>query len=235
MIPINENHEDIFLRWYEKRREQLIEECKKCSDGYIINQDNFAVKCDNCMVKLETEKRLKKGNVPGIYWENKSFDFLNDYPFISEYMKQLLKNKKSLVMFGNNGCGKTECGCFILRKCAKKNMSVFYISTLEINQILLYVKKRPWAEEWLTRNMNKSIVFIDDLGEVNNGSYTGNLTKETTVYYVKNRINNNMPVILASCCFKDMIVGLYGELFAGIVYGNQFIREDFFPKNWREE
>lgn len=239
----NRRREIILSLGYPADYDQVHYTCEKCSDsGYIDG-----VKMCSCLRELIIKGRIEESAM-GRLIEKQSFDNfeLSVYsydPKVQERMKMILamaKNyvrdfkvrRKSMLLIGKTGTGKTHISTAIARELIHQGYDVIYdsaqniISDFEADRFRNnYGKEESKSEKYL----NCTLLIIDDLGTEFQNAFT-----VSTLYNLLNaRQNNDLPTIISTNLSDEELKTVYADRIYSRIMGQGTIVLPFDGKDIR--
>ncbi len=134
---------------------------------------------------------------------------------------KFIKDKRSLIFYGKNGCGKSHLATAICHEALKKGYSVFSITMEELvmNLYAAILQGPTQVERQIKKFVKPDVLYIDEMG-------MENIPQETwgKLYRIINlRYKNQMSLVLTS----NRAFGRWGELFLSKTSSvNDTVRED---------
>ena len=181
-------------------------ECDKCRDlGYVFvktKEKSEAAKPCECLQKRRTSQILEKCGLSESFkkktfatYSCKSQNQVRAKHKALIYCDQFEKERKSIILSGKSGAGKTHLGIAIMLKLVNQNENCKYI---EYHDMMISLKQSVMDDinhmRELEKLLNPKVLFIDDF-------LKGNITP-TDLNYIYRIINTryitNKPVIIST-------------------------------------
>ncbi len=220
---------------YLSKKENLYNNLK--NKGYDINFLQNPYNCKICKDTGKTESGfctcyyqklseqilqtsgLKSSNLPDL--QKISYDFLKDKKavdirkklinILEDFVKKCNETgKKSLVISGNVGVGKTHLLYGVVKESLKNNKFVVYTTAFNLNKDFLayHCAKLEEKEEILANYLNCDILCIDDLGTEN---ILKNVTCEYLFLILNERLTRGKSTIITTNLTLTQILEVYDE------------------------
>lgn len=162
--------------------------CSKCKDrlGWTVEEDGhrYWVHCE-CRERKILEAKFRKAHIPYEYWNIRlpisdtveTFahrDVINEEVYqidINKFLKQYIRTlphqistRKNLLLFGNNGSGKSMVSMIISTEAIKMGYSCLYTTMKHfLNQRFNY--RDPDAAKFVDDAREVDVLVIDDMGK----------------------------------------------------------------------
>ena len=204
--------------------------CKVCSDtGYVGSS--------LCKCVLKRAKELSFAELSAAMpiaksgFENFSLDYYNGenkklmekvFEFSKDYAKNLNKNSKSLLFFGETGLGKTHLTLAIASAALEKGLGVVYSPIQNLIQKLekehfSYNSDTPILDDVLECDL----LILDDLGTEFSTAYS-----QATIYNIINsRILSSKPTIISTNLDVEELAAKYHNRVASRIIGSYEIKK----------
>lgn len=193
--------------------------CPDCCDtGYTDG-----AKC-HCLIEKENRLLYAQSGIRKVL-ERENFDTLDESvysepehmakvvmytkKYVSEFGKGTTKN--NLVFTGNTGVGKTFlCNC-IARELMDKNLSVIYLSAIELFDVMAKIRVQHsddvMLNEMYERIFDCDLLVIDDLGS----ELTNSLANSNLFFLLNSRILSEKATIISTNLSIDAMRDIYTE------------------------
>ena len=147
------------------------------------------------------------------------------FDYCKKYAEKFHRNKKSLLMLGYSGLGKTHLSCAIADVCVKNGFVVMYASSQSLFEQI--ERNRHNAEDIVSDIISCDLFILDDLGT----EYLTPYGQSVLYNIINTRIINNTPCIFTSNLTEDRdILRKYGEKITSRLLGScdvlEFAGED---------
>lgn len=152
------------------------------------------------------------------------------YSFCRQYAQGFHKNRKSVLMLGYSGLGKTHLSCSIADVCVKNGFVVMYASSQSLFEQI--ERNRHNVQDMLNDILGCDLFILDDLGT----EYLTPYGQSILYNIINTRLINNNPCIFTSNLVDDKdILRKYGEKITSRLLGGyhtlEFVGEDLRLKN----
>lgn len=181
----------VYWNEYDLKKLKMLEEERK-----LELMQEFAQKVD----KIIKNSKMSKRNL-NYKFENFEVNSNNKkvYQSLKEYSEKLvnLKERKGLILVGNNGVGKTHLACSIANELIKNGIPIIYGTLINLLAELKnsYDSDNNISEREIIKLYEKvNLLIIDDLGKENPSEW--GLEKLFTI--INSRYENNLPVIITT-------------------------------------
>lgn len=179
--------------------------CEKCKDREWVVVDlegeQFAIECE-CKALRQFERSLKKAGLTELHknmtFKNFSVNKNNKAMKLAciEYAKDLIsKKKKSIIISGNIGSGKTHLAMAIANELIKKGIKVQY---MDYRKYIIAIKQNMLDGDFYNQEINRmtysDVLVIDDL-------FKGKITdSDINIIYeiVNTRYLDRAPVVITT-------------------------------------
>jgi len=191
--------------------------CKKCNDtGYTSD----GKKC-RCFYKTLYGFALTNLgiNIPLLpdFSQAKFFEknnLLKIYAVFKKYCEKfpILNGKKNALFSGPSGVGKSFLAGCIANEIIKKDCSVIYLTSFELNTVLLKYHLAPPEDKNLYSDIltGCDLLVIDDLGTE---PILKNVTSEYLLMIISERISKGNPYIITTNLNQEELISRYSERF----------------------
>ena len=147
------------------------------------------------------------------------------FSYCRQYANGFHKNRKSILMLGYSGLGKTHLSCAIADVCLKKGFVVMYASSQSLFEQI--ERNRHNVQDILNDIIGCDLFILDDLGT----EYLTPYGQSILYNIINTRIINNNPCIFTSNLVDDKdILRKYGEKITSRLLGAcqtlEFVGED---------
>lgn len=179
------------------------------------------------------EARLKKSTMLacGVYEDyfNVTLDNYrgnkNNLKHVEKYINNLdtvRKNGLSLLMIGDNNCGKTSLAMIIAKACLINGLSVKVTSLQEMTDMFT----QTWQDNRSKADFNnvmrdRDLLVIDDL----NKEFHNRATAAVLDFVIRHRSNRHLPFIITTNASTDELTGLYGKSFIALLHRRAAVLE----------
>ena len=226
----------------------LIEKCEKCNGTGLRSKSQVTFTKGKSLLDVENEliekrvkcscfkkyKKIEKFLISGIrreFWECETWDLYNsdrnvqNWKYIRTYIKNLpIARQKGIgfVFYGGNGTGKTSGGMLILLKALRLGFNVYYtymrdliseIRTLTLSDKAYNI---PEVKGYIDEISEVDLLFIDEVGKTKISDFT----EKEFEGFIRKRVANGLPTILATNLKKKKIFEIYGESLDDLLWGN---------------
>ena len=152
------------------------------------------------------------------------------YNFCRQYAEGFHKNRKSVLMLGYSGLGKTHLSCAIANVCVNNGFVVMYASSQSLFEQI--ERNRHNVQDMLNDIIGCDLFILDDLGT----EYLTPYGQSILYNIINTRIINNNPCIFTSNLVDDKdILRKYGEKITSRLLGGcqtlEFVGEDIRLSN----
>lgn len=159
---------------------------------------------------------------------------VNLFEFISKYIKELEKNKQSLVICGPVASGKTYIAVslvinyflnyriFKIKGNGKsvKCVPTFYFTSMQ--DIIALLSSKSFNSQNIIEDIrNRDIVIIDDMACETQNIFAKEIEQFIHIF-IKHRENSNLPTIITTNSPPEKFVALYGVRANSILSGKRF-------------
>ena len=180
-----------FWKEYDLKKLRIIEEEKK-----LELMQEFSRKVE----KIIKNSKMSKRNL-SYKFDNFEINNCNKKVFnnLINYSEKLVNNieKKGVILFGNNGVGKTHLACSIANRFIEKGIPVIYGTLINLLAELrnsYEIDNNISEMEIIKLYENVDLLIIDDLGKEKPSEW--GLEKLFTI--INSRYENNLPVIITT-------------------------------------
>ena len=216
---------DVEMRYLELR-EEIVRSCDRCDGrGFHVDHEedgDWKQRRCVCVDRVDRICRLIRGNVPPEFWGADQIRFTQN----REQRRRVLaysgdhewRSGAGLILTGENGTGKTVCGCTVLIRVADHKKTVGYITSHDLISSIIRAESDREFGEWYKGLIGSYCLVIDELGkehrkEGSDWVFTG------LDDVLRRRRGMNLPTILISNFTLAQMVKTYGESFASIRRG----------------
>lgn len=201
-------------------------ECAACSDtGYLPN-----TKMCECMKRALAEEGFRTSGLGALIdrqsFENFSLDRFDEedrsimkhnLDFLRDYADTFRAGKKSLILIGGTGLGKTHLSTALARAVIEKGYSVLYDTAHNVIFDFNYdqFKSKPEEELRSEKYLDCDLLLLDDLG-------TEVQTKHTASYLynlINTRMNRGKTTVVSTNLTPNDVVERYGDRLASRLFG----------------
>lgn len=152
------------------------------------------------------------------------------FDYCKKYAESFHRNRKSILMLGYSGLGKTHLSCAIADVCVKNGFVVMYASSQSLFEQI--ERNRHEVQDILNDIIGCDLFILDDLGT----EYLTGYGQSVLYNIINTRMINNNPCIFTSNLVDDRdIFRKYGEKIASRLLGScnvlEFVGEDIRLKN----
>ena len=199
---------EVYWNEYDLKKLKMLEEERK-----LELMQEFAQKVD----KIIKNSKMSKRNL-NYKFENFEVNSNNKkvYQSLKEYSEKLVnsKERKGLILVGNNGVGKTHLACSIANELIKNGIPIIYGTLINLLAELKnsYDADNNISEIEIIKLYEKvDLLIIDDLGKEKPSEW--GLEKLFTI--INSRYENNLPVIITTNYNQNSLVerlSLNGEI-----------------------
>ena len=224
MIPSSPDYKAQLTSWFSSMASKAKDRCEVChGNGYVLGLLASPSRRCECMVKVNREFCLRRGNVPREY-RDQEFEITN--AGVKEFIKKLDSDGDccSLLLTGSYGTGKTTIACQMLVNAASLDKSIFRIEATEVERALSLIKSRQsWVDQWLQDGMYSDVVALDEMGAEAVSGTNGREARSLLSYFIKHRVENGMPTIMCTNLVHEDFTNHYGEAIASVVFGHRYL------------
>ncbi len=122
-----------------------------------------------------------------------------------------------LILTGSNGGGKTFFSCFVLTQMIKRECSVYYTTSMQLDIDLKRGFRDAIWERRLDSMLESDFLVIDELGK--EGSKDDGYFRARLELLLKTRCDNGDPTIIVTNLDDKAIIGMYGDSVQSIFNG----------------
>ncbi len=193
--------------------------CKKCKDTGKLENGYCICYYNKLSERILQTSGLTKKQLPEL--SEIKFDFLKDkneitkrqqlVKLLSDFVKKCdVSDKKSFVISGNVGVGKTHLLYGVVNESLKNNKFVVYTTAFNLNKDFLkyHCAKLEEKEDILTNYINCDILCIDDLGTEN---ILKNVTCEYLFLILNERLIRGKSTVITTNLTLSQILEVYDE------------------------
>lgn len=199
---------------------KLVRHCPKC-DGSLANLD-----CD-CVQRFHFEVEAYEACIPQDFWYAKSADITHNTKVFKRYVKAYVKRLSvaqrrgyGLLFSGSNGVGKSMFISYILANAIRRGRSAYYTTLLGLDHDLKRGFDSTEARARLELMLTSDFLGLDEMTkEVFKSIDKPTWLKTQIERILKQRFDENKPVLMATNASGHQIHEVYGSTIASLIEG----------------
>lgn len=180
-----------------------------------------------------------EAGIPKAFWGVKGDDVRHNVGAFKKYILNYCSRRKvaqkhgySLLLMGDNGCGKTMFLSFVLTQMLKRGCSAYYTTLGQLDVDIKRGFKDPAAEKRLDYLLSSDFVAIDELGKEHFKSDSYLNTRLELL--LKTRYDDGEPVLMATNLDYMSLVDMYGPSLASM-WDGKYTKVALEPGDFREK
>ena len=210
---------------------RLVEPCPKCRGSGSIaapTDDPFDTRYSDCSCKREVKRRcaLMDANIPKEYWGVLTWSMEHNLELfeghIVPYCADLAaaaKEGRGVLMYGENGVGKTTFAAYILARAQAEGYRVGYLLAHQLLAYTIEARSNTALGDWLRDLVGADFLVLDEMGKEHKKSDSEFAAAELDTL-LRMRRGNLKPTIMATNLNRVQFNEGYGESIESILKGS---------------
>jgi DNA replication protein DnaC len=235
-------------RFHDRLSRELIDACPDCrGTGFLRGTveledaepwETASSRC-HCAEEVQFRVTLLGAHVPREFWRVEGLKFtrnVSQRAQVEEYVDDLGAARASgagWLFIGQNGTGKTACGCVVLCRAARAGFSIGYLTAQEFVASAIAASRDPELGAWRSSLLAADFLFLDELGKEyrKEGSEFALAELDGLLRWRRGELR---PTVIATNASVAELQTWYGESFFSIL-NDRAKRLQFTPGDFRNE
>ncbi len=224
------NTEEVYLRLWRSR----VEPCKRCGGmgtRAAPTDDPFDTRFIDCDCKQEIKRicAMMDANIPKEYWDVLTWEVEHNADVFEAHILRYCEDiagarevGRGMLMFGENGVGKTTFAAYIAACALGHGYSIGYVLAYQLTAYAIEARGNSELGAWLRALLGADFLVIDELGKEHKRPDSDFALAELDML-LRTRRGDLKPTIMVTNMNREQFNDAYGASIESIMKGNAHV------------